>query len=224
MKFKKDRFTTQRDTSALQKWVPKTALGKQVQSGQIKSYDELLATEKPILEPEIIDTLLPDLADEVLEIRSTQRMTAYGRKQQMRAVVLVGNRKGVISVGIGKGTEVRDAIAEGVKNAKKHLIRVPFGSGSWEDLAGFQNSLPRQVTGKCGSTQISIRPAPRGVGIVAGKVAKKVLEMAGVQDAWTFTKGRTRNVLNVSQACIKGLDSLNHLKQGTGVQTPAQTQ
>ncbi len=221
MKFKKDRFTSQRDTSALQKWVPKTALGKQVQSGQIKSYDELLATEKPVLEPEIIDTLLPDLADEVLEIRSTQRMTAYGRKQQMRAVVLVGNRKGVISVGIGKGTEVRDAIAEGVKNAKKHLVRVPFGSGSWEDLAGFSNSLPRQVTGKSGSTQISIRPAPRGVGIVAGKVAKRVLEMAGVQDAWTFTKGRTRNVLNVAQACIKGLDSLNHLKQGTGVQTPA---
>lgn len=222
MKFKKDRFTSQKDTSALQKWVPKTALGKQVQSGQIKSYDELLATEKPVLEPEIIDTLLPDLADEVLEIRSTQRMTAYGRKQQMRAVVLVGNRKGVIAVGIGKASEVRDAIAEGVKNAKKKLVRVPFGSGSWEDLAGLQNSLPRQVTGKSGSTQISIRPAPRGVGIVAGKVAKKVLEMAGVQDAWTFTKGRTRNVLNVAQACIKGLDSLNKLKLGTGTQPAAQ--
>jgi small subunit ribosomal protein S5 len=215
MKFKKDRFTSQRDTSALQKWVPKTALGKQVQAGQIKSYEELLATEKPILEPEIIDTLLPDLTDEVLEIRSTQRMTAYGRKQQMRAVVLVGNRKGVIAIGIGKGAEVRDAIAEGVKNAKKRLVRVPFGSGSWEDLSGFTNSLPRQVTGKSGSTQISIRPAPRGVGLVAGKVTRRVLELAGMQDAWTFTKGRTRNVLNVAQACINALDSLNHLKVGT---------
>ena len=219
MKFRKDRFTGQRDTAALQKWVPKTQLGKQVQSGEIKTYDELLATEKPILEPEIIDTLLPDLADEVLEIRSTQRMTAYGRKQQMRAVVLVGNRKGVIAVGIGKGTEVRDAIAEGVRDAKKRLVRVPFGSGSWEDLAGFQNSLPRTVTGKCGSTQLSIRPAPRGVGIVAGKVAKRVLEMAGVKDAWTFTKGRTRNVLNVAQAAIEALDSLNHLKAGTSPKT-----
>ncbi|MBI5226338.1 30S ribosomal protein S5 [Candidatus Micrarchaeota archaeon] len=217
MKFKKDRFTSQRDTGALQKWVPKTALGKKVQTGEIKTYEELLATQRPILEPEIIDTLLPDLADEVLEIRSTQRMTAYGRKQQMRAVVLVGNRKGVIAVGIGKGTEVRDAIAEGVKNAKKNLVTVPFGSGSWEDLSGFANSLPRMVSGKSGSTQISIRPAPRGVGIVAGKVAKKVLEMAGLKDAWTFTKGRTRNVLNVAQACIVALDTLNHLKTGTGV-------
>ncbi len=214
MKFKRDQQKFKRDDRQLEKWVPKTALGKKVQAGEITTYDALLETRQPILEPQIIDVLLPDLADEVLEIRSTQRMTAYGRKQQMRAVVLVGNRKGIIGIGAGKAAELRDAINEGVKDAKKNLVRIPFGSGSWEDLAGLQNSLPMEVRGKSGSTEIVIKPAPRGVGLVAGKVTKKVLQLAGIQDAWTFTKGRTRNVSNVALATIKALDSLNNLKMG----------
>ncbi len=208
------RQRPKKDDRDIEKWVPRTDLGKKVRSGEISSFEQLLATHKPILEPEIIDVLLPELQEDVLEIRSTQRMTSYGRKQQMRAVVLVGNRKGIIGVGVGKSAEVRDAIAEGIKSAKKHLVRVPFGSGSWEDIAGLENSLPLSVHGKSGSTQITIKPAPRGVGLVAGKVSKQVLEMAGVSDAWTFMKGRTRNVLNVVLATMDALDGLNHLKKG----------
>lgn len=199
-------------------WVPKTELGKRVLKGEVPSYEALLASGKPVLETEIIDFLLPDLVEEMLEIRSTQRMTSYGRKMLMRAVVLLGNKNGVVGVGVGKAVESRDAIAEAVKDAKKNLVMVPLGSGSWEDVGGHKNSLPREVVGKSGSLEITIKPAPRGVGIVAGKVSKKVLEMAGVKDAWTFAKGRTRNVLNAVRATLCALDSLNHLKGGVNSQ------
>lgn len=195
-------------------WVPRTELGKKVLRGEVVSFEKLVESGKPILETEIIDVLLPDLSEELLEVRSTQRMTSYGRKQQMRAVVLLGNKNGVVGVGVGKAVETRDAVAEAVKDAKKHLILVKLGSGSWEDVGGMKNSLPREVTGKSGSLQITIKPAPRGVGLVAGSVSKKVLEMAGVKDAWSFAKGRTRNVLNAVAATINALDSLNHLKGG----------
>ena len=204
----------EREKVSTENWVPKTDLGRKVLKGEVASYEDLLKTGKPILETEIIDVLLPDLTEEVLEIRSTQRMTSYGRKMQMRAVVLSGNKNGIVGVGVGKAVESRDAIAEAIKDAKKHLVVVPLGSGSWEDVGGQHNSLPREVVGKSGSLRITIKPAPRGVGLVAGKVSKKVLEMAGVKDAWTFAQGRTRNVLNAVQATLKALDSLNHLKGG----------
>ena len=74
--------------------------------------------------------------------------------------------------------------------------------------------LKRKGVGKSGSTQITILPAPAGIGIVAGATAKKVLEMAGVIDCWTVTKGRTRNTLNMVRATINALESLNTLKKG----------
>lgn len=196
-------------------WVPKTGLGRKVLNGEISSFEQLLECGKPVLEPEVFDILLPDLTEEVLEVRSTQRMTSYGRKMQMRAVALVGNRNGVVGVGVGKAAETRDAIAEAVKDAKKNLIFVPRGSGSWEDVGGLQNSLPREVVGKCGTLTITIKPAPRGVGIVAGKISRKVLELAGVKDVWTFAKGRTKNILNSALATTRALGSLSHLKGGT---------
>lgn len=199
-------------------WIPKTSLGRKVLSGEINSFDQVLESNQKILEPEIIDLLVPDLKDEVIDISSTQRMTAYGRKQQMRAVVIIGNRNGFIGVGVGKGAETRDAIAKAIKDAKMSLIRVPLGSGSWETRAeGLTNSIPMTVHGKNGSTQITIKPAPPGVGVVAGGTAKKVLELAGIRDCWTFAKGRTRNALNTIIATIKALKTLNQLKKGTEV-------
>lgn len=195
-------------------WTPKTELGRKVLAGEVTSLDEIWTSGKKILEPEIIDYLLPDLKDEVLEITSTQRMTACGRKQQMRAVVLLGNGAGYVAVGVGKAVETRDAISEALKDAKKHLARIDLGCGSWECGCGTKHSLMRQVVGMNGSTEITLKPAPRGVGIVAGQVAMKVLSFAGVKDAWTFSKGRTRNVLNMVLATINALDSLNHLKKG----------
>jgi len=196
-------------------WIPKTALGKKVLNGEITSLDQVFQQNLKVLEPEIIDVLLPDLQEEVMEVSSTQRMSAYGRKQQMRAVVIMGNKNGVIGVGVGKGAETRSAIEKAVKGAKMHLVRIPLGCGSWECGCGTPHSLPWAVKGSNGSTNIIIKPAPRGVGVVGGDTAKKVLQLAGIKDCWTFAKGRTRNVLNAILATVKALDSLNKLKKGT---------
>ncbi|MFA6048955.1 MAG: 30S ribosomal protein S5 [Candidatus Micrarchaeia archaeon] len=199
----------------IQAWVPRTELGRKVQAGEIASIDQILDSGKRILESEIIDTLLPDLKEELLEVRSTQRMTASGRKQRMEAIVALGNKRGYIAVGIGKAPETRDAIAEAIADAKRRIVRVPLGCGSWECGCGTAHSLSQEVSGSNSSTKITIRPAPRGVGLVAGETAKKVLTLVGVKDAWTFTKGRTRNILNMVLATIDALDSLNSMKKGT---------
>ncbi len=199
-------------------WTPKTDLGRRVAAGEITSYDEIVSSGKPILETQIVDTLLPDLKEEVLEVTSTQRMTAYGRKQQMRAVVILGNMRGYVAIGVGKAAEARDAIGEAITDGKKNIIKVQLGCGSWECGCGSEHSIPQKAFGKNSSTSIEIRPAPKGVGIVAGTVSKKVLEMVGVKDCWSFSKGRTRNVLNMVLATVEALDSLNHLKTGNQMQ------
>lgn len=197
-------------------WIPRTELGKEVASGKITSLDEIYSSGRKILEPQIIDVLLPDLKEEVMEVTSTQRMTAYGRKMQIRAVVIVGNRSGYIGIGIGKGTEARDSIIEAIRDAKKRLIRVNLGCGSWECACGGKHSIPMEISGKSSSTKVTLRPAPKGVGLVAGHAARKVLELAGVKDVWSFSSGRTRNVINTVQAVISSLDKLNKLKKGAG--------
>ncbi len=195
-------------------WTPRTELGRKVSANEITDIDQILSMGKRILETEIVDALLPDLKDEVLQIKSTQRMTAYGRKQQMRAVVIIGNRRGYISVGVGKAPEVRDAITEAIVEAKKAMIHVKLGCGSWECGCSTEHSLAQKVKGKSSSTEITLLPAPKGVGIVAGENTKKVLELAGVKDCWSFSKGRTRNILNAVLATLKALNSANALKHG----------
>lgn len=194
-------------------WVPKTDLGRRVKSGEIASLEQLYEKGVKILEPEIIDTLLPELREEVLEVTSTQRMTAYGRKQQMRATVIVGDSKGFVGVGVGKAADARDAISEAIKSAKKVIIHVQLGCTSWECNCGTPHTILRETKGQNSSTEITIKPAPRGVGIVANDTAKKVLELAGVKDVWTFTKGRTRNILNMALATADALELINKLKR-----------
>jgi len=207
------------EESPIANWVPRTQLGKRVLAGEVKSLDEILDSGNHVFEPEIVDYLLPDLEDEVLNISSTQRMTACGRKMLMRAIVILGDRRGHIAMGAGKAPETRDAIAEAIKDAKKNMVRVRLGCGSWECGCGGQHSVALRATGKSANTQITIRPAPRGVGIVSGAVTRKVLQMAGVRDAWTTAKGRTRNVVNVVAATIAALESLNKLKKGKFAET-----
>lgn len=209
-------FKRRRDEAQREEWVPRTELGKKVLAGEYATLEEVFNSGRKILEPQIIDFLLKgQLAEEVMEVTSTQRMTACGRKMLMRAVVLVGNRAGYVGVGMGKAPESRDAINEAVLDAKKNIVRVRLGCGSWECGCGQQHTVARKVHGSNGSTHIWIKPAPRGVGIVAGGTSKKVLELAGVRDAWSFAKGRTRNVLNTILATISALNSLNSLKRGT---------
>ena len=207
-------FQRRKEAPDLSKWVPRTQLGKLVMSGDIKSLDEILAKGQKILEPEIVDFLLPDLDEEVIEIKNTQRMTTCGRKMTMRAVLLIGDKKGHVAMGVGKAPETRDAIQEALKDAKKNMMCVPLGCGSWECGCGTAHSVPMRVKGKSANTEITILPAPRGVGLVAGGTSRKVLAISGVRDVWCTAHGRTRNALNVVTATLDALNALNKQKKG----------
>ncbi len=194
-------------------WVPRTRLGKLVAEGKIKTIDEALASGLPLKEPEIVDILLPDLEDEVLEISMVQRMTDSGRRTKFRVTAVVGNKDGYVGVGVGKASQVAPAIQKAINNAKINIFKVNRGCGSWECGCGEPHSIPFKVTGSAGSVRVTLIPGPRGLGIVAGKVAKKVLELAGVRDVWTFTRGQTKTTINFAKATYEALKQTMFVKR-----------
>lgn len=195
-----------------QKWVPRTELGKKVLSGEITDMEQIYEKNLPILEPEIVDMLVPNLQDEVLNIKMVQRTTDSGRKGSFMITVAVGNKNGFVGVGTGKGLEIRPTIEKAIKNAKKNLIHIKRGCGSWECGCGEQHSIPFKVKGKYGSTMIELLPAPKGTGIVAGKTAAKVLELAGIKDVWSRTEGDTRTVFNFAFATLEALRKIRKVR------------
>jgi small subunit ribosomal protein S5 len=199
-------------------WIPLTGLGKMVASGQVTSIDQVLESGKPIKEVQIVDAFLPDLVDEVLDISMVQRMTDSGRRVKFRAVVVVGNKNGYIGFGQGKDAQVGNAITKAIKNAKLNVIKVNRGCGSWECGCSLGHSIPVQVTGKAGSVRVTLKPAPQGIGLVTGDIAKKVLGLAGIRDVWGFSSGETRTTINFAKATFNALMQTNMVRRaGTGV-------
>jgi len=186
-------------------WVPKTKLGKMVQIGQVLSLDEVFTQGLRVMEPEIVDVLLPDLKQEVLGIGFVQKQTDAGEKSRFRAVVAVGNGNGYLGVGDGKAKQVRTGIDKATLQAKLRIIPVRRGCGSWECGCGRSHSLPFRVTGKCGSVRVDIIPGPRGLGLVGGEIMKTVLTLAGVRDCWTRTYGSTSTLASTAFAIYDAL-------------------
>jgi small subunit ribosomal protein S5 len=186
-------------------WVPKTKLGKMVQSGQALSLDDVFTQGLRVMEPEIVDVLLPGLKQEVLGIGFVQKQTDAGEKSRFRAVVAVGDNNGYLGVGDGKAKQVRTAIDKATLQAKLKVIPVRRGCGSWECGCGRSHSLPFRVTGKCGSVRVDIVPGPRGLGLVGGEIVKTVLTLAGVRDCWTRTYGSTSTLASTAFAVYDAL-------------------
>lgn len=186
-------------------WVPKTKLGKMVQSGQALSLDDIFTQGLRVMEPEIVDVLLPGLKQEVLGIGFVQKQTDAGEKSRFRAVVAVGDNNGYLGVGDGKAKQVRTAIDKATLQAKLKVIPVRRGCGSWECGCGRSHSLPFRVTGKCGSVRVDIVPGPRGLGLVGGEIVKTVLTLAGVRDCWTRTYGSTSTLASTAFAVYDAL-------------------
>ncbi len=201
------------DTEA---WSPRTSLGKKVKSGEISTIDQILDNGLTILEPEIVDALLPEMEMETLSISPTQRTTDSGRKMQFRAVVVLGDRKGHVGVGVGKSEEVKPALDYAMRDARKHMVHLKLGCGSWECKCGLPHSLPQKLEGKFGATIIKLKPAPKGLGLAASDVVKKVLHIAGLKDIWSSAEGSTSNIYNTAMATIDALDSINRKKPQPG--------
>ncbi len=186
-------------------WIPRTSLGRMVQEGRITSLHEVFAEGYRIQETEIVDTLLPNLPQEVLDINLVQKQTDAGEKSRFKALVVVGNYEGFFGLGVGKAKQVREAIQKAVLDAKLNVVPVKRGCGSWECGCGDPHTLPFQVEGRCGSVKIQLLPAPRGLGVVAGDVAKKIISFVGIKDCWTRSFGSTRTVPSFAYATYDAL-------------------
>lgn len=189
----------------LEEWVPRTRVGRMVKEGKITSIDEIFAMNLPILEPEIVDYLLPDLKHEIIDVGIVQKQTDAGELSRFRVVVVVGNENGYVGIGKGKAKQLRFAIEKAITNAKLMIAPVRRGCGSWECMCGTPHSVPFTVTGKSGSVRITLYPAPKGTGLVTGDVAKVVLRMAGIKDVWSKTLGETRTTYNFARATYNAL-------------------
>ena len=188
-------------------WEPRTRLGQKVQDGDITTMDQALNSGLPLKEPELVDQLLPGLEDEVLDINMVQRMTDSGRRVKFRCVCVIGNRDGYLGYAQARDEQVGGAIQKAIDVAKLNLIKVDRGSGSWEDSAGGVNSLVRTAEGKAGSVTVTIEPAPQGLGLAAAETVRNILELAGVQDAWTKSHGNTRTTVNLAKATYNALEN-----------------
>ncbi len=186
-------------------WIPKTILGKQVATGEITSMKEILESGARIQEAGIIKKLLPDLKSEVVDVGIVQKMTANGQSTRFKAIVAAGNEDGWLGIGKGKSKQMRIAIEKATNQAYLNVSPVKLGCGSWECRCEEKHSIPFKVRGRGGSVTIEIFPAPRGLGLVAGGKIKRLLELAGLKDAWTSAKGSTSTMNSTSKAVLQCL-------------------
>ncbi|MEM0492412.1 MAG: 30S ribosomal protein S5 [Candidatus Thermoplasmatota archaeon] len=190
---------------SLLEWTPKTRLGRMVKNNEITNMSDALKTGLPLREPEIVDVLLPNLEDEVIDVNMVQRMTDSGRRVKFVITVAVGNKDGFVGLGQAKGREVGASIKNAIDNAKLNIIEIKRGCGSWECGCGKPHTVPFTVTGKSGSVEVTFKPAPQGLGLATNDVAKKILRLAGVNDCWSFTAGKTKTVVNNAKASFNAL-------------------
>ena len=186
-------------------WIPKTSIGKRVIAGEINSMEEILSKGLRIQEAGIVKKLLPDLKTEVIDVGIIQKMTANGQSTRFKALVAAGNENGWLGIGMGKSKQMRIAIEKANNAAYLSVSPVKLGCGSWECRCDQNHSVPFKVKGKGGSVTIEILPAPRGLGLVAGRKIKNLLKMAGIKDAWTSAKGSTTTMNSTSKAVLQCL-------------------
>lgn len=181
-------------------WVPVTKLGRLVKAGKITTIEEIFLHSLPVKEFQIIDTLLPSLSDEVMNIKPVQKQTRAGQRTRFKAVVVVGDSNGHVGLGIKTAKEVAGAIRAGIIIAKLSVI--PIRRGYWGNNLGQPHSLATKTSGKCGSVTVRLIPAPRGSGIVASPAVKKLLQLAGLEDCYTQSNGSTRTLENTLKAAF----------------------
>ena len=209
----------QRDRmNSLSAWNPKTNAGKLVQQNEITSMEEIWSRNMPLLESEIIDTLVPDLMEKTLDTRKTTYVRAAGRSFNFSAYVLVGDGKKYVGLGLGSDKERFGAIRKASRNARLNLMPVRIGAGSWEDFSNTTRSVPFKIKGKCGSVRVTLSPAPQGTGLVVGKQIQDVFRFAGITDVWGRTTGSSDTRLNYIRAAYNALEELNKVRASPDIE------
>ncbi|MGF1495801.1 MAG: 30S ribosomal protein S5 [Elainellaceae cyanobacterium] len=139
-----------------------------------------------------------DWQERVVQIRRVTKVVKGGKTLSFRAVVVIGNERGQVGVGVGKASDVIGAVKKGVADARKHLVDVPLTKS---------NSLPHPTNGVSGGARVMMRPAGPGTGVIAGGAVRTVLELAGVRNVLAKQLGSS-NPLNNARAAAAALDLL----------------
>lgn len=139
-----------------------------------------------------------EFKDRVLDMRRVTRVVAGGKRFKFRATVVIGDQKGRVSVGIGKGVDVAGAVEKAKADAKKKIVTAKIVKGT----------VPHEVEAKYGAARVLLKPAKEGHGLIAGGAVRVVLSLAGVKDISAKCLGRTTNKLTNALATIEALKKL----------------
>ncbi|TRZ54102.1 30S ribosomal protein S5 [archaeon] len=210
-------------------WIPKTELGRKVLNNEITDIMQIFNSGRRITEPEIVDALIPNLESEIIMIggstgkgggirrtpsKRTTRMHKSGRRFTTSALIVAGNRDGLVGLGFAAGPPAKhqELMQKALQKAKLNLIPIRRGCGSWECSCAKPHSIPLNVTGKSGSVVVELKPAPRGIGLCVSDEIKKIMTMAGIKDVWSKTRGQTQSRINLVKAVFDAMKRLDRFK------------
>lgn len=156
-----------------------------------------------------IETVEPtesEWKEQVVQIRRVTKVVKGGKKLSFRAIVIVGNKKGQVGMGVAKAAEVIIAIQKAVADARKNLVTVPL----------FNTTIPHMITGRSGAGSVVLKPASKGTGVIAGGAVRAVLELSGVENILSKSLG-SKSPLNAANATLNALKSLRTFKEVAAV-------
>lgn len=154
-------------------------------------------TRRDSRKPSPVITEEKPFAEHVVNIDRVARVVRGGRRFRFRALVVVGDGKGQVGVGVSKGSDVQAAVSKASDAAKKDMVQIPM----------YKDTIPHDVTAKIGGAQIFLKPAAPGTGVIAGGVVRTVVEAAGVSNLLSKSLGST-NKVNAAYATVKALRQL----------------